>query len=436
VQRLTDVADPHADQVSISPTARAAPDSLAPDTTPLGRRARVLNAPPPVVPRPADTPGPARPRLRRALRILGSIAVFGLGIAFLLDRYLDLKSSNAALSATTITLRVPVEGELTSLPLQVGEIAGDGESLATIHNDRVDDRNESELITSLAVAEQESQALDQRQRALNMRMEEAQQHAADFRVARKAQLASQLGAEEAAIAGAQARAQEAGMALHRAQALFASGVESAASLDQARREQGVAQSELAAARRQREVAASVLNAAGSGVFGTDNATDRSTSQQALDQLRTAGDDLQVQRTALSARITGLRDKLEAERSRLAKQRDVVLSARAQVRVLRLLASRGEYLHQGQEIATLADCHQPIVIATVAESVFRSLRLGMAARFTAAGDPELRTGRIVELAPPVFGPGSIPSYGVTLRLDTSPADDLCEVGRIGSVHFGA
>jgi multidrug resistance efflux pump len=375
----------------------------------------------------------SRHRLWQAARILGGILVISVAGAFWFDRYFDLQSSHAMLSARTFTLRASIEGELSSLPHGVGEIVPTGEILATIHNPRVNDRSESTLAASLIVAEREAQALNERRRALDMRIQETQQNAANFISARRTQLAAQLGAEEAAITGAQARAHEAATALRRAQTLFAAGFASRANLDQARREQDVTQSDLTAAQQRREMAASILAAAASGVFGSDNASDRSISQQALDQFHSLDDELRVQRATLEARIEGLKSELSTERSRLAQQRDLTLSAPAQVRILQVLAAPGEYMRAGQEIAILADCRQPIATATVNEGVFRSLRLGMSARFTAIGDAEWRGGRIVELVPP--GSGSLPSYGVLLRLDSPRADEGCEVGRLGSVHFG-
>ncbi|MCX7370889.1 MAG: hypothetical protein NTW56_00355 [Alphaproteobacteria bacterium] len=392
----------------------------------------------------SPTAPPRRFRLRmpptgQMLRIgIGALLVLLAGL-FLHDRFGRIEASQAMLHGIAQSLRAPIDGTLTvpgmGLPA-IGSILEPAVPYASVINPRAEDRPLREATTQLRMAEAERDALRARIAALTAEMNAAERQAGAFRHARAGTLDARVAEAENALAAADARLREAETALRRGQMLAQAGVVAGAALDQTRRAQQVATSDRQAAANRLAALRTELNAASGGVFASDNANDRSASQQARDRLGLMAAELNQQLAGHEARIAGLADQRRAEEARFAQAREAPLHVGAQARLLRQLAQPGEHVRQGQEIAQFVDCANPVVTAQVDGRVFRSLRLGQPAQFQAAGESAWQHGNVAALmAPAATAERGTPLFEVIMRLDPhGPAARGCETARLGRLSF--
>ncbi|MGG5890651.1 HlyD family efflux transporter periplasmic adaptor subunit [Falsiroseomonas sp. HC035] len=382
-------------------------------------------------------------RIRAALPPPGRLARIALGLGlilvagvFLHDRFFVAGARQAVMSGAVLTLRAPIEGALRlASTAEAGQVLPAGTVIGEVRNPRVDDARLAELARQRRLAEVELAALGRRQADALGELEAARRRSGSFIAARSEVLAARLREAASAEAAAQARAREAAAVVRRAVSLAASGVQSPAALDAARRNGAVAQAELLAAASRRRGAAAEEAAARAGTIASDPSNDRSVSQQAEDRLRLLLAELAAQREEIAARGAAIRDQEEAEAARLARLREAQLAVPVQARLLRRLAQDGEQLRAGQEVAQLADCGQLEAVAAVEARVFRSLAPGQTTWFRVAGGV-WREGRIATLAAePPAADGTGGRFQVVVRFAPAPDDAVeCAAGRLGRLVF--
>lgn len=381
----------------------------------------------------AKKPFPAGRLLRMGIAALLLVT----GGAFVVDRFWSVQSTTALLDATPVTIRAPIDGLLRLEEVTPGMLLGAGRRLGAIRDELVDRGRQAQLAAAVSVNQQEIDALSQRIEDMRGQMRDAGAHYDNFRSSRVVQLTARLQEAETGIAAAQARQGEAVATLRRAEALANARVGTVAALDQARRGAAVAQADLAAALQRRNATRAEVAAAEGGVFGGDNSTDRSTSQQLQEQLRLQESELRAQLHALRTKLAGARAQLEAENTRLERSSQALLSSSIRARVASLLVQDGEFVRRGEPIAVLMDCRRPRVTAQVDEKVFRGLYLGKWADFVPAQGGERLHGEIVQLVSPLDDAPGAPrtnTYRAVLRLDAESLGDTCPIGRSGRVVF--
>lgn len=369
----------------------------------------------------------------------GRISRAGLGLAALLvagyfvhDRFFALGSTNAVLSATPLALRAPIDGVLALRDIPPGRLLEANTEIGSLRNDRLDTSRLNDLSGQIINAEQEADLL--RQRITNAEHEAAETlvQANAFQKAKVEQIQARLDESEARIRSAQARLREAEGVRGRNEQLLRAGVATVAAIEQSQRGLSVAKGELDAALQQRQALRAELDAASQGVFTGETSTNRSASQQRYDVLRAQQRELSAQYNDRQARLDALRNQLIFERTQIARRTAAQLTVPVRSRLIRVQAQSGEFVRQGQEVATLIDCTRPLVTAEVSDRIFRSLRLGMPGSFTAAGGGGEYRGTIVQLDSPLtsqaIGGGYRASMLVNDRLDG------CETGRSGRVSF--
>ncbi|WP_424134866.1 HlyD family secretion protein [Roseomonas chloroacetimidivorans] len=389
----------------------------------------------PAKPSKSDKPGKGGFPLGRALRIGMAGLLLATGTVFVMDRFWSVRSTLAVLDATPITIRAPIDGVLRLEDVAPGVVLSAGHGLGSIRDEQIDRSRQAQLAASVHATQQEIDALTVRLQELRAQARDAQAHFGSFRNSRIQQLSARLQEAEVGIAAAHARQQEAVAALRRAEDLANGRVVSAAALDQARRAAAVAQTDVAAAVQRRNAAQTEVAAAQSGVFGSDNSTDRSTSQQLQEQLRLQEGELRAQLEVLRGKLAGFRSQLEAEDLRLERSSQASLTSAARARVADLLVQDGEFVRRGQSIAVLMDCRRPRVTAQVDERSFRALHIGKQGVFVSAQGSERMRGEVVQLSSPLDdGAGRSNAYRVVLRLDPQDVGETCPLGRSGRVEF--
>jgi multidrug resistance efflux pump len=378
--------------------------------------------------------GGGRGRLLRGGIALG---IIGVAIAFGVNRFVLSARSPAMLTAVQITLRAPIDGTLSRAAAQVGDLLDPGAAYASLDNDRADRARLTDLTAAVKVAEAEVRSLEARLADTAAMATDARRSAANFRATRATQLTARLAESDANVAASAARFREADAALRRIDVLYQQGVVAAAGLDQARRAYDVSRADVYANTQKRASAQAELNAVRGGVFASDNASDRSISQQNELQMHSQSRDTEALLDEKRARLAGLKAQLASEQSRLGRVEHTALSVPARARLLNVLAQPGEYVRQGQDIAAFLDCAQPIVTADVAESVYRDIQIGQTATFSGGDSSADYSGRVVEKSstPASVAAGTQPTYKVTVRIGGSWGKRFCE-SALGWVRFSS
>ena len=385
--------------------------------------------------RPADggAAAGAAPILGRVLRGLFGLAVLGTIAFFLHERFLVTASDDAVMAGRTIVLRTPIDGRV-AMPAWSPEqaFAAQGQ-VATIVNELVDTHRLAELRTVLATLEGEVAALEQRVAGTAALLDAGAMSAEAFRRLRLEQLQLRIAESEAQVRVAAARLAEAEGAAARGETLRRQEFTSAAALDVLRRDLSVARDQVQAAADRRASLLAERRGAMGGVFATDNATDRSISQQTADRLALMMVETNAALAERRARLAAAQRHVEAEEARLAQLREASLVAPSAAVLAQLMVQPGEHVRAGQEIARLVACGERLVRAELDERGFRSLRVGQHATFRAAGAEERLPGEVIQLLPRSLAPGAARTRPQAV-LQLAAADGDCETGRVGTVRF--
>jgi hypothetical protein len=141
------------------------------------------------------------------------------------------------------------------------------------------------------------------------------------------------------------------------------------------------------------------------------------------------------------------EQIAAERVRVNRLTSADLGVPNPGIVWNFLASHGEHVNRGQDLVRFVDCSAVIVTASVSETVYSALRVGMPAQFRLNGDSRVFDATITRLG----GSGAEALYG-TLAIGPSPEhltrfdvalnvpglshdpEIACAVGRTGRVVF--
>ncbi|MFC7735180.1 HlyD family efflux transporter periplasmic adaptor subunit [Roseomonas sp. GCM10028921] len=391
---------------------------------------------------PAPVPQPVAKTAEQKRGISGRVSRIALGVAalavagyFVWDRFFALGSTNAVLSATPVMLRAPIDGEVRLNPIAPGTLLDERAVIGALRNTRLDTGRINELTAQVLAVEHEVDLI--RQRIVNTEQDatEALAQATSFQKARVEQIAARLEESEARIRSTQARLREAEGIQGRNEHLLRSGVATVATVEQARRGLEVARGDLDIAIRQRQAIRSELDAASHGIFTSEAGTNRSSSQQQYDRLRQQQRELSAQFTERQARLDSLRELLMNERVQIARRTAAQIEAPSRSRLIRVHAQNGEFVRQGQDVASVIDCARPLVTVEVNDRVFRSLRMGMSGFFTPAGGGQGYEGGIIELQAPLTNQsGQSGQHRVVMQVNDPTLSAECQTGRTGRVSF--
>ncbi len=376
----------------------------------------------------------AAPLAGRLARGLFALAVLGTTAFFIHDRFFVAASDNAIMAGSTIILRSPIDGRIAMQPWSPEQTFAANSPVATIVNELVDTQRLAELRAALATIEGEIAALEQRAAGTAALLDAAILSAEAFRRIRLEQLHPRIAESEALARAAAAKLAEAEAAAARGEILRRQGFTSAAALDVLRRDLAVARDQMQAAAERRASLLAEQKGAAEGIFATDNATDRSISQQTTDRLALTLVETDAMLADRRARLQAAQRHVEAEERRLARQSQAVLVAPSATALAQLQVQSGEFVRAGQEIARLAACGERLVRAELDERTFRSLRIGQRAAFRPAGRKEHLPGEVIQLLPTSLAPGA-PRVRPQAILQLGASDGACETGQIGAVRFG-
>ena len=394
-------------------------------------------------PRSHDAPAGMQRTRRVAKSVLAVAIVVSVGW-FPLQRVLEVASTEAVVNARLVTVRSPIDGEVTALEgLSVGGSVAAGARLLRIDNRRAERQRLDDLKRLIGQTDAEQHAALARLKSMQAAQEELSDQTRLFQIARIKQLEARVAEIEGEIAAAAATSTEANAALERATELFRARSGSQQTLDRAQREAVVARNAKVVASARLEAVRVELDAARAGTFVGDSYNDRPRSSQRADELGLRIAELSAEIGQRHARLRDLNEELNGETRRVADRSSVEVLAPSQGRVWELLTSQGEQVRQGQDLLRLVDCTGAVVTASVSEAVYNTIRLGDPAQFRFRGESETHEGTVIGLSGLAAAPANfaiLPSslskdpYRVAISVPELTGPGTCLVGRTGKVVF--
>lgn len=362
-----------------------------------------------------------------------------------LQRLLATTSAEATVNARVITVRAPIDGDVSSglSQLEVGTSLTTGENILTVSNRRADQshlnnlrRAEKQLVTTIS-------ALQDKQRVLELHHADLAKQQERFRLGRIEQLERRISETDADIKSATTQKTVSANAFTRARSLKSTGFLSQANFDKAMQDERMASERLNALTERRAGMLVELTAARDGTFVGDSYNDTPQSaQRALD--------VGLQLADISSRLSGAKVELEDirvdlrnEEKRFQQLSEAIIQSSVSGRIWEILTAPGEHVNAGQDLLRVLDCSSAIVTASVSETAYQRLSIGQRATFKPRGGGDVAEGWIVALN----GMASVASntairpstlsrepYHVTLKFPALASGSDCHIGRSGIVNF--
>lgn len=424
--------------------------AFAPAAEPAPEAAPQPPAPPTSAPAPAASPAKKMPPQlrtidRRILKTLAGVLLVVLAGWMPLQALMQTTSTEAIINARLITLRAPIEGQISWLgQIAVGTELKPGAQVLGIANPRADRGRMDAVAQLVGELESDIKALTARRDSLKNLYREHTANAEAFRVGRIAQLESRMAETRSEIGAANARHEEAQQTLERSQSLADAGTGTVVALERARRDATVAAQTLEALRHRLKTLDVELSALRRGVFVGDSYNDRPQSLQRADEIELRLNEVNADITQREARLASLRSELAAENMRYAQRSAAGLVAPVSGSIWEVMTAPGESVVRGQDLVRLLDCSGLVVTATVGEAAYNQLRVGQKASFRFRGESTDYKGQIVSLTGVATAPANLAiqpaalakePYRVTVALPAMPTNGRCSVGRTGRVTFG-
>jgi biotin carboxyl carrier protein len=361
------------------------------------------------------------------------------------QRLLATTSADAVINARVVTLRAPIEGEVSFAVANtdIGTELKNNQIVLTIQNPRFDTsrldtlhRDRDKLNTAVAALEGKLVLLTSSLGELSAQQER-------FRLGRIAQLEQRVRESDSDIASAKAQNLVASDALNRARLLKQSDTVSQAFLDKAIGDENVARQAVQGAIERRKGILVELDGAKKGTFIGDSYND--TPQSAQRKMEVA-----LELADVRARLEGSKLELAAIEANVAnetRRQDAlshsIIQSTVKGRIWEMLTASGEHVNAGQDLFKMLDCGSAFVTASVSETAYQNLAVGQKATFTPRGSGSELQGWITGLA----GLAAVTSnsaiqqsvlsrepYHVTLKFPDLAHGAECQVGRSGLVRF--
>jgi multidrug resistance efflux pump len=360
-------------------------------------------------------------------------------------RLLATTSAEAVVNARVITLRAPIEGDVTlaASATDIGSTFKRSEEILTIRNPRADyshldnlRRERDQLGTAIAALEAKKQLLS----ANLAELTDQQEH---FRLGRIAQLEQRTREIDAEIAANEAQHDMAVTTLTRASALRKTDAVSQAFLDKALQDERVTKNTIQSLVERRKGTMVELDAARKGIFIGDSYNDTPQSAQRKMEVSLELSDVRARLEGSKAELAVLMARIDAETRRNEELSSATIRSTVNGRVWEILTAPGEHVNAGQDLMRLLDCGSAMVTASVSETVYQKLRIGQSATFRPRGGGNELHGRIAGLngLAAVSSNSAIPQsmlarepYHVTLDFPGLAEGADCQIGRSGLVQF--
>ncbi|WP_144439929.1 HlyD family efflux transporter periplasmic adaptor subunit [Methylobacterium sp. AMS5] len=308
------------------------------------------------------------------------------------------QSDRAVMNAPISLLTAPIAGEMTEVSASIGKRLRMGDSVARIHNGRIDrttlitlDGKVDELRGSLLAARQKKES------------DQAYVAALDAEIRRQveqtvAKLDGEVAEARARVGSADAEGQSTKAVVDRQQAMVDRNT---ASLDLLR----PTQHKLEAARFDKDAETAKLNqklaeltAVKKSVFVGNQSNSLAVLTQKRRDLAFDAQRLAIEEVQLAASLKAQESLLVAERNRLDSLADAEMRAMNGGMVLSLGVTEGRHVNPGDSVATLVDCEQSFAVGIFSYRQAQELAVGTPVRISAAGNVIPQRGWVSEILP--------------------------------------
>ena len=377
-------------------------------------------------------------------------SLFAIAVALALgwlpaQRLLATTSAEAVVNARVITLRAPIEGEVTMAngSTDIGSAFGVDQDILTVRNPRADSSHLTNFIRDRDQLGTTIGALEAKKLLLLANLEDLSNQQERFRLGRIEQLEQRVREADTDIASARAQYSVASDAMKRAEQLRKTDAVSQAFLDKAAGDAHVAEQAVLGQIERRKGMLVELNAAKRGTFVGDSYNDTPQSAQRKMEVSLELSDVQARLAGSRAELASVVAEVAKEIERHDELSQAEIRSTVNGRVWEMLTAPGEHVNAGQDLVKLLDCGSAIVTAGVSETAYQKLAVGQTATFRPRdGGPEL-TGTVVSLngLAAVASNSAIQQnalsrepYHVTLRFPDLAKNADCRIGRSGLVEF--
>ncbi len=384
--------------------------------------------------------------MKRISVVTGAVLLLG-GLYVVVGEHLSGTSADATINARISVLRAPIEGTVTFAAGNIGTVVSDDETIARITDERFDtarlidlERARASLGVDLDRVKAQTVAVTEARRVM-------QDQAKDYQNGRIRQIEARLGEAQAAQNSAEAKLREADSALKRTTDLSSRGVQTAITLDRAKADFDVARQEIESTRQRQTYLATELASARNGVFIGDSYNDAPFSTQRIREFDLRLAELSAEAEQINQRLKLSAEQIAAERVRINRLTSADVNVQSSGILWTFLASNGEHVNRGQDLVTIVDCSSLMVTASVSESLYARLKVGMPAQFRLNGDSRIFDATITRLggagAASLYShltigpsPEHLTRFDVTLTAPNLSGDPelACAVGRTGRVIF--
>ncbi|WP_316204731.1 HlyD family secretion protein [Bradyrhizobium sp. SZCCHNS3004] len=380
-------------------------------------------------------------------RIIIGVLLLAGGLYILIGEHFAGTSGDATVNARLYVVRAPIEGRVTLAVTNIGARVNTGELIAEIVDDRFDttrllnlERERDEQKIALKRIPAQRSALEQSRAAFKTQ-------STDYKTGRVRQIEARIAEAKAAQDAAAARLKLADATFARANELKERGVQTVANLDQASSSLDVAKQDVESAKQRTNYFETELSSAQSGVFIGDSYNDVPFSMQRIRDLDLRLAELAVDEQQIQARLAQYEQQIDAEHVRINRLTSATLKARVPGMAWDFLVDDGEYARRGQDLVKLVDCNSLVVTASVPETLYDSLTIGVPVQFRLFGDDRIFDGTVTRLggsgASQLYAnlavgptPQHLQRFDVTVAVpDLAKQPDLsCAIGRTGRVIF--
>jgi multidrug resistance efflux pump len=308
------------------------------------------------------------------------------------------QSDRAVMNAPISLLTAPIAGEMTRVSAAVGQTLRPGESVAQIHNARVDrstlislDSKVDELRGSLLAARQKKESDNAYVAALDLEIRRQVEQMT-------AKLDGEVAEARARVAAADAEGQSTRAVVRRQQDMVDRNNASVDLLRPTQHKLEAAQFEKDAEAAKLVQKLAELGALKKNVFVGNQSNSLAVLTQKRRDLAFDAQRLAIEETQLAASLKSLQGLLDSERKRLDSLTDARMQASNGGVVLSLGAAQGRHVSPGDSVATLVDCEQAFAVGIFSYRQAQELAVGTAVRISAAGSTIPQRGWVSEILP--------------------------------------
>ncbi len=329
----------------------------------------------------------------RITRIVIGISVVFLALWAFVPGMIYPISSNAIVNAQVMTIRAPIQGEVTKILSAETQTIKKGELIARIEDIRIDRSKLAALMADHATLHETILALEQEDKDLQHFLTRLEVNGEAYYQSVNKHYQVMKAEKEAKLAAQQAILKDTSSKLAREAALFNKGLTTRAELDAALRDDAVARAELVVIEREIERVKVELDGAKQGVYFGDGFNNVPYSQQRSHEIELRQQTVMSKLRDANIRVHEIERQIRIEEERLAHISESELVAPNNGRIWLRLVGEGEHVIAGTPMLQIADLSRLFLIVSLDERYFDDVNIGDTASIDLIGSTNDFHGRV-------------------------------------------